>query len=74
MQREKNPDVNTFEPDPETDNVEQPDNKEDVPLPPDVEQREPVEDPPYGDETPMGDQTEHPTRIVNDRGEEDPRF
>ena len=74
MQREKNPDVNNYPPDSENDNVERPDHENDVPLPPDVQEREPVEDPPYGDESPMGDPSDAPTRIVNERGEEDPRF
>ena len=75
MQREHDPDVNTFDPDPENEDVEQPVSDGDgLPLPPDVEKRDPVEDPPYGEESPVGDDTDHPARIVDDREDEDSRF
>ena len=75
-QREQNPDVNSYfpndqtgieEPDtPESDDqgIESPDDKDIIPVPPDSEQRHPISDPPYGDDSPMGDVDDSPKQIA----------
>ena len=35
-----------------------------IPVPPDVKERQPIEDPPHGDDAPVGDVDDSPKRIV----------
>ena len=69
-QTRQNPDVNTFNID-ETDPGEQPGNEsgsdgttEDIPVPPDTEQRVPIEEPPGAAGPPVGDVDDSPKRIA----------
>lgn len=77
-QREPNPDVDDFGAYKESggdEDVQQPshgssqdiehDRDDDtIPLPPDVNERQPVEDPPHGNDAPVGDVDDSPKRIV----------
>jgi len=69
--RTPTPDVDTFGPDIDPGNGKQPNPRredesftdQDLPLPPDVEKRQPVQEPECG-ETPIGDPDGHPEMIV----------
>lgn len=76
-QREQNPDVNSYRPDadpsegagtrtsetPSTD-VERPQDKDVIPVPPDAKPSSPVEEPPGTEGPPVGDVDDSPKRIA----------
>jgi hypothetical protein len=78
-QRQQNPDVNSYDPntdpaeDSDTDIIRdddandierKPDDRDVIPLPPDAPHHQPIEDPPHGDESPVGDVDDSPKRIT----------
>jgi hypothetical protein len=77
IQREQNPDVNSYTPDVEpgespgttdgsTDGLDDIERKpdQDIPIPPDAERKAPVEEPPGSSGAPVGDVDDSPKRIV----------
>lgn len=76
-QRQQNPDVNSYDPntDPgenkDTDNIRDDDVerkrkvRDEIPLPPDAPKHQPIEDPPHGDNSPVGDVDDSPKRIAD---------
>jgi hypothetical protein len=76
IQRENNPDVNSYVPDVEpgespgttdsagdaTDDIER--GPQNIPVPPDTERKAPVEEPPGSSGPPVGDVDDSPKRIV----------
>ena len=79
-QRSPNPDVNSYDPDidpgsgegieqnhrNENDDIEKSGDNEQIPIPPDSEQPYPVEEPPSGDDAPVGDIDDSPKIIADD--------
>ena len=77
-QRTQNPDVNSYNPDTEpgenpgtsnrndngSSDIEQPKDKDVIPVPPDSMPAAPVEEPPESDGAPVGDVDDSPKRIV----------
>jgi hypothetical protein len=77
-QREPNPDVDDFGAYKETgvdedverpsgdsaQNIEQKRDEDVIPVPPDVKDRQPIEDPPHGSDAPVGDVDDSPKQIV----------
>jgi len=75
-QNTQNPDVNSPDPDSdparsernepyrrENNDVERPGKDDSIPVPPDSEQKHPVEDPPVGSDVPLGDVDDSPMRV-----------
>lgn len=73
LQREQNPDVNSYVPDDsgvddandDSSDIERPKDDETIPVPPDVQPREPIKEPPGRDGPPMGDVDDSPKRIAD---------
>jgi hypothetical protein len=76
LQREQNPDVNSYNPDSrpgetagegtpgDGSDIERNHTEDVIPVPPDARPSAPVEEPPVGDKAPVGDVDDSPKRIV----------